>query len=110
MIDTNTVAAKNFYKAVQIFAERTKAWEPKISYETKPDERWDVSKVSQRVYGRRDEVLCIMAAAGLDTVGQPLIQKRLTLPTEGQLYAMKRAAGFESVAQYRENFAPTWAD
>lgn len=82
----------------------------KISYETQPDERWDVSKVSQRVYGRRDEVLCVMAAAGLDTVGQPMPQKRLTLPTESQLYAIKRSTGFESIAKSREGFAPTWAD
>ncbi|PIQ55387.1 MAG: hypothetical protein COW02_03405 [Comamonadaceae bacterium CG12_big_fil_rev_8_21_14_0_65_59_15] len=102
------MAAKDFYKSVRIFAEVTKPWEPHLSYETKPDERFDLSLVSQRVYGRRDEFLTVMAAAGMDMFDQPMLQKRLTLPNESQLYAMKRSAGFESIADYRENFAPTW--
>lgn len=110
MIDKNSMAAKDFYKMVRTFAEQTKPWQPHISYETKPDEALDLSLVSSRVYGRRDEFLCIMAAAGIDVVDQPLAQKRLVLPTEGQLYAMKRRAGFESIAEYRDDFSPTWAD
>lgn len=110
MIDTNTTAAKSFYRLVREFAERTKPWETQISYEVKPDEAYDLSLVSRRVYGRRDEFLTIMAAAGIDMVDQPLTQKRLTLPTETQLYAMKRRAGFESIADYRSNFSPTWVD
>lgn len=110
MIDKNPMAAKDFYKEVRRFAEKTKPWELHISYEVKPDEAFDLSLVSQRVYGRRDEFLAIMAAAGIDTVDQPLPQKRLTLPTEGQLYAIKRRTGFESIAGYRENRAPTWVE
>lgn len=109
MIDKDPRAAKSFYREVLKFAETTKPWQPHISYETKPDEMWDLSLVSQRVYGRRDEFLAIMAAAELDTVDQPLPQKRLTLPTEGQLYAIKRRTGFESIAAYREGFAPIWS-
>ena len=110
MIDRDPRAAKSFYKEVRKFAERTKPWAAHISYETKPDEEFDLTLVSQRVYGRRDEFLCIMAAAGIDMVDQPLPQKRLMLPTEGQLYAIKRRTGFESIAGYRENFAPIWTD
>ena len=110
MIDKDTMAAKDFYKEVRRFAEKTKPWDTQISYETKPDEAFDLSLVSQRVYGRRDEFLAVMAAAGIDTVDQPLPQKRLTLPTEGQLYAIKRRTGFESIAGYREDFSPTWAE
>ena len=109
MIDKNPMAAKDFYKLVRAFAEKTKPWETHISYETKPDEVLDVTLVSQRVYGRRDEFLAVMAAAGLDMADQSLAQQRLTLPTEAQLYAMKRKAGFESIAEFRDGFAPVWA-
>lgn len=108
MIDKESTAAKNFYKAIRLFSERTKPWDIHISYETKPDEARDLTLVSQRVYGRRDEFLVIMAAAGLDMVDQELPQKRLTLPTEAQLYAIKRRTGFESKADSRFSFSPTW--
>jgi hypothetical protein len=108
MIDNNSTAAKNFYKEVRRFSEVTQLWEQAIFYETKPDEVYDMTLVSQRVYGRRDEYLAVMASAGLDMVDQPLTQRRLILPTEGQLYAMKRRTGFESVAGSREDFKPTW--
>ena len=107
-IDKNSTAARNFYKEIRQFSERTKLWEVAIFYDTKPDEVYDVSLVSQRVYGRRDEYLAVMASAGLDMVDQPLTQRRLVLPTEGQLYAIKRKTGFESIADNRENFAPVW--
>lgn len=109
-LDIQTPAAKSFYREVRSFAERTRPWETAIFYETKPDEIWDVTLVSERVYGRRDEFLCIMAAAGLDTADQPLPQKRLTLPTEAQLAALKRRTGFESQAGWREDHQPTWAE
>lgn len=109
MIDNNSTAAKNFYKEVRRFSETTKLWEQAIFYETKPDEVNDITLVSQRVYGRRDEYLAVMASAGLDMVDQPLTQRRLILPTEGQLYAIKRRTGFESVSGNREDFSPTWS-
>lgn len=109
MLDKNTIAAKDFYKLVRDFSLRTKPWETAIFYEIKPDERWDLTLVSQRVYGRRDEVLAVMAAAGMDCADRPLAQARIVLPNEGQLYALKRRAGFESRSDYRENQSPTWA-
>jgi hypothetical protein len=109
-VDFDTQAARRFYGEVRKFAERTKPWQPAIFYETKPDEVYDVTLVSQRVYGRRDEYLAVMAAAGIDNVDQPLKQKRLVLPTESQLYAIKRQTGFESIADLREGFGPVWAD
>lgn len=54
----------------------------------------------------RVPALAVMAAAGLDTFDQPLPQKRITLPNEGQLLAIKRQTGFESIATLRENYAP----
>lgn len=107
-MDKDPRAAKSFYRDVRKFAETVKPWQDQISYETKPDEVMDITLVSQRVYGCRDEVLAIMAAAGLDTADQPLTQRRLALPTEGKLYELKRRNGFESIAGYREGGAPTW--
>lgn len=108
-IDTNTTAAKDFYKEVRKFAIRTKPWQTALYYDTTPDEIYDITLVSRRAYGNPDETLCIMAAAGLDTIDQPLPQTRLVLPTASQLYAIKKRTGFESVASLRENFKPIWA-
>lgn len=111
MIDRDTRAAKSFYREVRKFAENTKPWDTSaIFYETKPDEVFDLTLVSQRVYGRRDEFLAVMAAAGLDAVDELLPQKRIVLPNEGQLIDIKRRTGFESIDDLRENFAPTWAE
>jgi hypothetical protein len=108
--DVRSTAAKDFFKEVRLFAERTKPWQTAIFYFTKPDENWDLTLVSERVYGRRDEYMTIMAAAGLDMVDQELTQRQLVLPTDEQLYAIKRRCGFESIAAYREDFKPVWAD
>lgn len=111
MLDRDTRAAKSFYRQVRKFAESVKSWDATaVWYETKPDEAHDLTLVSQRVYGRRDEVLAVMAAAGLDTPYQPLPQKRIALPSDGLLMSIKRRTGFESVAQYRRDFAPTWME
>lgn len=109
-VDINTQAAKNLYREVREFAERTKPWESALYHEVTPDEVWDPTLVSRRVYGRRDEYLAVMAAAGVDTVDMPLPQKKLTLPTESQLYAIKRRSGFESREEYRQDGKPTWED
>jgi len=108
--DKNSQAAKSFYREVRLFSERTKPWEVAVFHEVTPDEIWDVTLVSRRVYGRPDEFLTIMAAAGIDTVDQGLSQKKLVLPTEAQLYAIKRRAGFESRDEYRQDGKPTWVD
>ena len=110
MLDQDTRAAKSFYREVRKFSESVKPWDTTaIYYETKPDEAFDLTLVSQRVYGRRDEYLTVMAAAGLDSIDQPLSQKRIVLPNEGQLIAIKRRVGFESIADLREAGAPIWA-
>jgi len=109
-IDKDTGAANRFYRAVRDFALRTKMWEQAIWHEVTPDEVMDPTLISQRVYGRRDEYLAVMAAAGISSpdVGIPMV--RLTLPTEGQLMQIKRMAGFESIAEYRNSGAPVWAE
>lgn len=98
-----------FYRLVRAFALRTKPWDEALYHDVRPDERYDLTLASRRVYGRSDETLTIMAAAGLDSVDDPLEQIRLTLPSEQQLRRLKRRAGFESQARYRrKDGSPTW--
>ena len=108
MTDIDSQAAKDFYREVRLFSERTKSWQTAIFYTITPDEIHDPTLVSARVYGRREEHLTVMAAAGIDTVDQPLPIRQIVLPTEEQLYAIKRKTGFESIPEYREGGKPTW--
>lgn len=109
MIDQDPRAAAAFYRAVRKFCAAAKPWETDaIFYETKPDEEYDLTLISHRVYGRRDEFLAVMAAIGIDQVDQPIPQKKIVLPSEGRLHRIKRQTGFESIADYRENGAPIW--
>lgn len=89
-------AAAEFVRRVRLFAERQPEWAECIVYFTKPDERWDLTLVSQRIYGTRDDFLAIMAAAGLDSVEQELREKRLVLPTARQLAELKTLTGFKT--------------
>ena len=104
MIEKNAMACNRLMQLVRDFAVKTKGWQPALHYETKFDERHDLTLVSQRVYGRRDEFLVIMAAAGLGSFDEILEEQVLTLPTETQLQAMKARAGYENNHQKREFF------
>lgn len=101
--DAGMYASSKFYRLVRHFADSREAWQTATRYDTLPDERWDLTLVSQRVYGNRNEFLAVMAAAGLDRVDQELTQRRLVLPTAAQLEALKQQAGYTSgsVAQVR---------
>lgn len=90
----NTQSAAAFFRAVRRFALNTMPWEIAIWYETKPDERWDLTLVSERVYGRRDEYLTIMAAAGLSHVDDELTERKLCLPSVEQLHKIKQSTGY----------------
>jgi hypothetical protein len=109
MIDNNTTAAKNFYREVRKFALTRKAGDTALYYDTTPDEKWDITLVSRRVYGNPYETLAVMAACGIDGIDEEVPQTRLTLPTMAQLYFLKRKTGFESNPEYRELGKPTWA-
>ena len=108
MIDSDPLAAGAFVREIRRFADQVKPWEPAIRHHVLPDEMMDATLVSQRVYGRRDEYLAVMAAAGIDTPDQPLPARTIVLPGEAQLTQIKRRTGFESRSDLRENFAPTW--
>lgn len=109
-MDSNTCAAKSFYREVRKFAITAKPWATDaVYYDVKPDEAFDPTLISSRVYGRRDEFLAVMAAAGIDQVDEELKQRRIILPSNGRLMAIKRDTGFESIADYRDGGSPMWA-
>lgn len=87
-------ARNRLFTVVRDFAVQTPDWGSAIRYQTMPDERFDLTLVSQRVYGRRTESLVIQAAAGLDSPELELSERRLVLPDEAQLRAMKIQAGY----------------
>ena len=92
-----------FYRLVRDFVVRAKPWTQAIRYHTKPDERFDFTLVSRRVYGSSDEYITVMAAAGLDSVENELEQQLLTLPTASQLNTLKLQAGYRSTEYGRAN-------
>ena len=93
---TSYTAAAELVRRVTDFAQRQPDWAECILYQTLPDERWDLTLVSWRVYGRDDEFLTVMAAAGLDSVEQELTERVVVLPTARQLAGIKALAGFSN--------------
>lgn len=92
------ISASRFYRAVRQFATTSPVWDStRIVYFTKPDERWDLTLVSQRVYGNRNESLAVMAAAGLDRYDQEMTERELILPGPQRLEAIKRATGYNPI-------------
>lgn len=91
---TTYLSAAELVRRVVDFSQRQPEWAECVIYQTLPDERWDLTLVSQRVYGNRDEVLAVMAAAGLDSVEQELTERRIVLPTARQLADIKSPAGY----------------
>jgi hypothetical protein len=87
-------ARNRLFQAVRDFAVQTPAWGPALRYQTLPDERFDLTLASQRIYGRRTESLVVQAAAGLDSPELELSERLLVLPTDAQLRAMKIQAGY----------------
>ncbi len=109
-MDVNTRAARAFYHEVRKFSLRTKPWQTSLAYHTKAGyERHDLTLVSRMVYGRPDEFLAVMAAAGLDTADDVLTERLLILPNEAQLHAIKVRTGYESRPAFREpDGTPIW--
>ncbi|CAE6901387.1 hypothetical protein [Paraburkholderia domus] len=105
LIEANTSSVASFYKLVRSFALNTAVWDTATRYQTKPDERYDLTLVSRRVYGRVDEFVTVMAAAGLDSVEQMLPEQLLILPTEAQLTDMKNQAKFNNLDINRDAIA-----
>lgn len=83
-----------FCKAVRTFSLRVSSLGEALRYETKPDERHDITLIAERVYGNRSEYMAIFAAAGMDTLEQTLPEQTLVLPTRAQLQSIKRQTGY----------------
>lgn len=81
------------HRRIRQFALQTPFWATAIRYHTKPDERFDLSLVARRVYGLPNEWPVIMAAAGLQSVDEPLNEQLLVLPTLSQLHTLNREIG-----------------
>ena len=81
------------YKRIRQFALETPDWATAIRYHTKPDEKHDLTLIARRVYGLPNEWPVIMAAAGLQSVDEPLNEQLLVLPTLSQLQTFKRQFG-----------------
>lgn len=92
------IPASRFYREVRKFSLTAPVWEDAIFYFTKPDERFDLTLVAERVYGDREEFLAIMAAAGLDRLDQELTERDLVLPTRGRLLLIKEETGYRTSA------------
>lgn len=97
LIESNSMACAHFVKLVRDFSVRVKPWQPAIRYQTKPDERHDLTLVSRRVYGIPDEFLTVMAAAGLSSVETPMSERVLVLPTPQKLRELKNLAQFDNL-------------
>jgi hypothetical protein len=89
-------ALNTLFRMVRDFADQAQPWQTAVRYQTLPDERYDITKVSARVYGTLSNTLVIQAAAGLDSPEQPLTERLLVLPTAAQLRTMKLKAGFDA--------------
>lgn len=85
------------FAMVRDFSVQTPDWGRAVRYQTKPDERLDLTLVSQRVYGSRSHALVIQAAAGLDSPENEMDERLLVLPAADQLLEMRRRAGFPDV-------------
>ena len=81
------------YALIRSLAQTTPSWATAIRYHTKPDEKHDLTLIARRVYGLPNEWPVIMAAAGLQSVDEPLNEQLLVLPTLAQLQTLKRELG-----------------
>ncbi|WP_313453360.1 hypothetical protein [Stutzerimonas nitrititolerans] len=94
------IEASKFYRAVREFAVTEPTWSTaRLVIQTLPSERRDLTLVSQRVYGNRDEFLAVMAAAGLTRFDDILNEQQLVLPTRERLAQIKQQTGFKSGMQ-----------
>ena len=94
VIETQTPACGKLYRLVRDFVNQTPSWGDAIRYQSKPDERLDLTLASLRVYGRPTEFLVIAAAAGRESVENQMDEQLLVLPNEDQLAAIKERAGY----------------
>lgn len=89
------IEASRFYRAVRQFAVSSPLWDvDRVVIFTDPSMRWDLSLVSQKVYGNRDEHLAVLAAAGLSRYDDELTEREIILPSKTRLELIKQATGY----------------
>lgn len=93
-------ARSRLFAEVRRFSLETPAWGTALRMSTTPSERFDLTAVAKRAYGRRSEALVVQAAAGLDSPELELTERDLVLPTEAQLRDMKLSAGYAESELY----------
>lgn len=91
------IAQSVFYRTVRQFALTAPVWaSDAIRFQTTVAHRWDVTLVSQAVYGNRDEFVAVMAAAGLNRFDDQLIEQVLVLPSPQRLQVIKQQCNYDS--------------
>ena len=94
------IAASRFYRAVRKFAVNEPVWSSaRVIVQTLPSDRYDLTDISQRVYGNRNEFLAVMAAAGLTRFDDVLTERELVLPSKEALAAIKADVGYDSASR-----------
>lgn len=94
------IEQSRFYRAVRQYVVTAPVWAADLlSHEVLPDEQLDLTLVSQRVYGNRNEFLAVMASAGIDRFDQSLqVGSVIRLPNVQRLELIKQSTGFISTA------------
>lgn len=91
------IEASNFYRAVREFALTEPLYSAaRLTIDTLPSERWDLTLVSRRAYGNSDEFLAVMAAAGLTRYDEELTERRIVLPSRERLAQIKALTGYST--------------
>ena len=90
-------AVMKFYLLIRQFVLDAKPWTQVFRYQTKVDERYDMTLVSQRVYGCREEFIAVQASANLDSTEQFLEEQLLILPSPEDLQEIKVRSGYINV-------------
>lgn len=109
MLDQDNAAARRFYGAVRRFSATAKANTAGILFlQVTPAECWDITKLSQRIYGNRHEGLACMAALGIDQSNLLTEQRTGAFPSAEKLVQIKRDCGYESSPALRADFKPIW--
>lgn len=94
---TAHTAVAQFVMMVRSFAQRQPVWGDRIDYEVRPGYEFDLIRIATEAYGsdiaRRWGWIAVMAAAGMDSVEQPLRPQTIVLPLATQGDEMARACG-----------------
>ena len=83
---------RQLYAAIRDLVVQAKPWQSGfVKYTVSDDEKFDLGRVASRVYGRHDLFFVVQAAAGLDSVENPLeVGSTLVLPSLEVVRALYR--------------------